>query len=395
LSIYINFMLEPFAVLVANDHIVHIILTAAVVLLAIIALFSDTRRTPVAFTIIALLPVVTLCRAQYLYLPAVGILWSVSLLIRNPGQETRTVTGDVARWILAIALIFILFFHHLDKQRPWHHSGWVAQTVGDALQVFHPVPQDGTRFILINPPQNNRLKMGVFQNGFAEAVRLWYQNPSLDGLTVPHPDTFTGIDPTRDIVIQCSGAEIREVSAVWTADPPRVRQPVTITPGILLDGNRMEADIAIPNERIAGLAIHSKLAHATDIEQGTVVARFEAECRDGHRETFELVAGVHTAEWAIDREDVIGICRHRRAPVIASSVMGHAPHRPALNHLYRAEWRLSATESIVRLNIRSLLGKDSETGNHPVLDIREIELLMDDGDDEIQTTPASDTPSFR
>ncbi|HPQ39387.1 MAG TPA: hypothetical protein PLV45_03355 [bacterium] len=394
LSIYFNFLIEPFAVLPGNDQPAHIVLVAGLILVSLAGLFTQRTRTAVTFWWITLLPVLTICRAQYLYLPSLGLFWVLGILIRNNESENRSPAGDFARVILSSALVLSCLLYSGLKQQDWKHSGWVAGAVESIIRLHAPDPPDNTRFVLLNPPQNNRLKMGVFQNGFSGAVRLWYGNRTLDGIRVRHPETWTGFNPDTDVVFRCDGAEIRNVTADWRS---RITSEIVLLPkdrAVRLNRNSPDYSMDVSAGSLDGVVIVSNLSHAVDIPENSPVARCEVIFEDGHNETFDLLAGIHTSEWAYDRPDLIGKSRHSRAPIAATVITGHAPHPPILSHHYRAPWYFDATGVPVRLNIRFLLSKDSGSGPNPEVTIREITGLAGNKVNEEKTT-ASDSSVFR
>jgi hypothetical protein len=89
------------------------------------------------------------------------------------------------------------------------------------------------------------------------------------------------------------------------------------------------------NEKISGVIVLSQLANADALETGVPVAEIIVEFDDGRRETHQLLAGRHTAEWAYDRQDVRNRVRHTRAPVAFSYLTGTWPEPPVPGHTYR------------------------------------------------------------
>lgn len=382
ISIYFDFMMEPFQLRSGNNTMVHILFTVCLVILSVIALFDIKTRMAAVFWWISLAPVLTLCRTQYLYLPSVGMVWMVGVIICNGTREERTAVGDFARIVLGVTLTGMLLAASVQKQADWNHSGWVAVGVRNAIRAMHPALPGDSRLVLLNPPQNNRLKMGVFQNGFAEAVRLWYGDESLDGIRVRHPETYRNQHRSGDIVIDCQGALIRDVTDRWQ---PRPESTVSLADRALLKLNQANPMTSITygesGPDISGIELHSKLSHAADLGQGTPVAEIELIFSDDRVKTLLIQAGVHTSEWAIDRADLQQSCQHNRAPVIASEITGTAPEPPILNHLYRGKWQFNETNQLKRLNIRFLLGKDSGSASRTELDIRDIRNLWGAHDD--------------
>jgi hypothetical protein len=127
----------------------------------------------------------------------------------------------------------------------------------------------------------------------------WLQVPT--GTLVSAPDAF-GVGDELDVVL----------------DPPRPHL------------------FALPITRASEVRIVSFLAGSTAVEQGTIVAECVARLASGREIWLPIRAGVDTAEWAWDREDVRRSVRHRKAEVHASF-----PTREGfLGHQYRTTLRL-------------------------------------------------------
>lgn len=323
---------------------------------------------------ISLVPVLTLCRSQYLYLPSIGAFWVIGVIVRNGKHETRSSTGDIARVILSGALILGLLFHFNYKQQHWNHSGWVASAVKDVIQTIHPTLPANSRVVLLNPPQNNNLKMGVFQNGFAEAVRNWYNDDSLDGIRVRHPENFTDIRPDTDIVFDCNGAEIRDVTDIWSKQS-EITVVIPHTSEVILNNDRRYHRLDFDPVESDSLAMFTQLSHGCDLAQGATVAEITLFFSDDSQQVVTLDAGRDTAEWAIDRDDLKNKCSHLRASVAASTIKGDAPEPPTYSHLYKASWNFGEVKQLLGLNIRLLLGKDGQSGTRPELVIRGVNCL--------------------
>ncbi|MCD4655874.1 phospholipid carrier-dependent glycosyltransferase, partial [bacterium] len=371
-SSYLNFIIEPFAILSANNQSIHAIITISIILLSVVGLFSERTRLSIAFFWITILPVITICRAQYLYLPSLGLFWLLAILIRNAKFENRSLPGDIIRTIISATLILSCLIHSGKAQKNWVHSGWVAQGVRQSIQAFHPNPPDGTRVILLNPPQNNKLHMGVFQNGFSEAIRLWYSNDSLSGLRIRHPESFTEIKYQTDIVFECKGAEIREVTNKWREQSVQSFSMLPNSMELLFTHFNQTKTLPLSDLQPGSFVINSHLSNAADIPQGTPVAEFKLIFTDGHSETFTMLTGVHTSEWAIDRPDVTLQSRHNRASLSVAADCANRQNPPFLCYEYRSEWKFNAIESAQSLNIRYLLGKDTDSVTKPEFSIRDI-----------------------
>jgi len=105
LSTYIDLLIQPFAIITANNLLIHKVVTLSAVILSVVGLFSDRTRLSVTFWWIAILPVLTVSRAQFLYLPSLGVFWILSILLVNTTEKDRSIPGEVSRSILVFILI--------------------------------------------------------------------------------------------------------------------------------------------------------------------------------------------------------------------------------------------------------------------------------------------------
>lgn len=72
---------------------------------------------------------------------------------------------------------------------------------------------------------------------------------------------------------------------------------------------------ALPITRATEVRLVSFLAGSTSVEQGAIVAECVARFASGREVWLPIRAGIDTAEWAWDREDVRRVVRHRKAEV--------------------------------------------------------------------------------
>jgi len=121
------------------------------------------------------------------------------------------------------------------------------------------------------------------------------------------------------------------------------------------------------------LTLVTALANSTGVPDGREVARIEVRCEDGKQWSTALRAGIETAEWAWEREDVRRIVRHDRAPIAESlDVDGFKAHSyvarfelPATIAACQGERTVSLTSSApdnVTLGIKRIAFEDSATG---------------------------------
>jgi hypothetical protein len=125
------------------------------------------------------------------------------------------------------------------------------------------------------------------------------------------------------------------------------------------------------------LAVVSRLGCSTAFKDGQPVADVVLRRTDGGTETVALRAGVDTAEWAIDCQDVVPLMQHRRAAIFDSWRAERAGVPPCQGHSYLGQLafgrgKIAALEFRARdgvsLDVISLTLLDESTGSANVLD---------------------------
>lgn len=90
---------------------------------------------------------------------------------------------------------------------------------------------------------------------------------------------------------------------------------VTVATAINLETDRQSVTVPTKGVLASGIRVHSYLGHSADMADGQVAARIRVVDASGRSWSFDLRAGMETAEWAYDRPDVLSRVRHRRATV--------------------------------------------------------------------------------
>lgn len=124
--------------------------------------------------------------------------------------------------------------------------------------------------------------------------------------------------------------------------------------------------LAPPQPEEAGaLEIVSALGASTDVAQGAVIGRVDVALASARAESFELRAGLDTAELAYDRADVGGHVRHRRAPIFEHADASTTWYRTTLPLRARAAVRsvvLRLAPGVRGFNLRQVALLDFASG---------------------------------
>lgn len=114
------------------------------------------------------------------------------------------------------------------------------------------------------------------------------------------------------------------------------------------------------------IALVTALANATDVEQGSEVARLAIHTSEGDIVELPLRAGVDTAEWAHERADVRGVVKHNLAGAFDARPGDEANSFPA--HRYLARIELGTRMRATKIEIANVSG-------HAALAVSKVSLF--------------------
>jgi hypothetical protein len=111
--------------------------------------------------------------------------------------------------------------------------------------------------------------------------------------------------------------------------------------------------VSMPPTETVALEVSSYTSHSADWAQGTPVADLSLTGADGSQVTFTLRAGIETAEWAYDRDDVRENVAHARPPIASTwPASSGFPPREHPGHSYLARFELERPLEVVRVEVR-------------------------------------------
>jgi hypothetical protein len=114
--------------------------------------------------------------------------------------------------------------------------------------------------------------------------------------------------------------------------------------------------IEAPAMRLREVIIESYLSHSTDLLDGVLVAEIVLRDTAGHETALPLRAGVETAEWAYERDDVREVVGHAKPPVASTwPARSGFPPREHVGHTYLARWSWDSPLEVTAVSIRPVL----------------------------------------
>lgn len=111
----------------------------------------------------------------------------------------------------------------------------------------------------------------------------------------------------------------------------------------LASGERLVFNL--PPVKAGRVGLITSLSWSVTVPDETVVGHLRLRSEDGREFDFDLRAGIHTSEWAYDRQDIRSLIRHERAPVATSYVVEDATGNYD-GHTYVASFDLPETAVI-------------------------------------------------
>lgn len=120
---------------------------------------------------------------------------------------------------------------------------------------------------------------------------------------------------------------------------------VTLATGLNLETTLPSASALTKKLLASGIQVHSYLGNSTEMKDGQVAARVLVKDSSGETHSFDLRAGLETAEWAHDRPDVLARVQHGRARVSMTWNI------PTPVHTYVAEFSFPQPVEIAEISL--------------------------------------------
>ncbi|MBN2055923.1 hypothetical protein JW905_13420 [bacterium] len=386
LRFYLGWLITPLA-MGGHAGFPWFIVYLGTALLVVCLIFQRRYRLGVLWVLVTVLPVLNICRPQYLYIPSVGFTMVVALAL------TSALTSRSGR-VMGFVTVLVLGGFYLVETRlqvdEWRHTGGVALGCKRMLMSHHPVLPAGTTVVLENPPVNRRIPIGVFQNGLREAFRLWYADQSLEARIGQVGVPVAGIGE-KTLYIRFDGDRFLEVTRDYHGAERRVRlgpegEPIRISPAT--PRTAMAGSATIP---AVALEFWSQAANSNELEQGFPLLQVDVTTGEGLHMTLQMHAGIETGEWAYDRPDVKAVIRQSR-PVIAYSTISDT-RDPELfpTHVYRCRMEFDEAVTVAEV-VFSYIRRPESEHRRTCIEIRDVFACIE-GETRESTSEDSIDPS--
>jgi hypothetical protein len=292
--------------------------------------------------------------------PALGLL-ALGLILYFVLAESRS---------LVVARVFLLPLVASFLLQPWGRQVWASAPTRTQLETPTPTRQALERAMGPRRDERTLTIVEAWPHALAEDL-AWANNASLlgrrnlngydplvpasrrrvlDGMRVDGtlPRALLETDPGRLELLGARWLQVPTAALVARADEGGFGDALDV---VLADPRRAHLFV-VPITRASEVRLVSFLAGSTAVAQDTIVAECVARLASGREVWLPIRAGVDTAEWAWEREDVRRVIRHRKAQVHSSF-----PVREGFTgHQYRTALRLPGRFAVVSLRLRAWPG---------------------------------------
>ncbi len=150
---------------------------------------------------------------------------------------------------------------------------------------------------------------------------------------------------------------------------------VEIEDPLMLKTNDSRTVVIQETEPVLGIRLVSKLGNAINIMQGEEIAEIAIADVDGEVTRFPIRAGLETAEWAYDRDDVLNKVAHQRPVIARTWIVNQSDGTWFEGHSYKAYFTLNTSRKLKNITISN---KDTPRTAAVTLSIEDIRLLKMD-----------------
>jgi hypothetical protein len=297
----------PFAEHIFSSSVLINLFGIAVVSLICLILSKDTRFA-ILWIMITLLPVSAVNIGRGTYLASVGFCLLLGIIVAGNIPSTYR----IVQIVVIVALVARYGIALKESNVHWGQIAVINQKVPLMVKAMYPTFPDQATVCLQNVPL-------VPEQQFTNAVEFQYPTSRLKGIYVEdfeqcaaretqdslgnvyffdydHGTLYDMTYETREYIASQQTISIQNVSQL----PQHV---------VSAEKSQLHVDLDVIEPCVA-IGIVSALANGIDVPQGTIIARGRIEGENGATETFEIVAGVDTAEWAIRFPQIQKIVHH-------------------------------------------------------------------------------------
>ncbi len=321
---YFKFLVIPFERQIFSHSLILNVVGIAIFTF-ICVIISKESCFATLWIFINLLPVLPITLGRGVYQASVGFCILMGIILVRTLRETCIVQDyrhrtksvlKITLLIFQIIIISALFYKYGIALKIsnvwWSNVAHINETVPLLVKAIHPTFPEDSKICLQNVPL-------VFNQRFNPAFEFRYPDTQIGGVYVKkfdeyieekgqeriletyffHYDRKDIYDLTYETRERLMAGNILEVQKVY-------RQPDHIlsakSPQLEFELTRMES--------CASIGLVTSLANGIEAFQGTVIAHGRIEGINGAVETFEIIAGQDTAEWAIRFPHVQEMLQH-------------------------------------------------------------------------------------
>ncbi len=323
----------------------------------------------ILFTIVTLLPAWNLFGYRFQYLPSTGISIVFSVFILNTTERflSNKYFKYFTQMIVGICML-LLFNMGLQEGNKWfEYTG--AITNPHKITVLYPNIPAHSEFIFQGFPNVGGLR-------FEQTLNFYFEAKDLDVHQTSNLFDRASIDKlNRQYFFKLHQGELYDLSMqIRRQKEERFREfqiPLPEHPHNIVNRTRPQIAVDI-NEapRSSIVEIVTALGNGIDIPQGTNIAKLQIIYSDKSTSEYLIKAGLHTADWAMEKPGIDNIVRHTRPNVWEARTITESNGEVFKANKYIAEFSLNNTLKPKQISITFLDSYDQAS-----LEIYHVMLL--------------------
>ncbi len=278
-------------------------------LVLLLAAYKREYHFCILWMIISLLPVLNICRQQYLYLPSVGYSMLIGLVIYQWHQLIRGRKYIMGLTVIALACL-IGFYHaanHSNGEK-WLKKAEIEEVFMRLLPAYQEQLAEAEALYFLNCPSS-------IANVLPSMVSYRLPDKRFKAIAVVEPEKLQNVKLDNTVVFYMQGWSLMDIADAIKLS--RSYQPWSIETILLnpFDHDFTHATVyPDANVSYSYLEIWSMLSRSTKVKQGTPIIELRFLSSPEHP-SITLKAGIDTAEWAYLKPGLAVDIRHEKAKI--------------------------------------------------------------------------------
>lgn len=273
---------------------------------------SKESRFATLWVFVTLLPVYPMMIVRGVYLPSIGFCLFLSLLFTFSSHAPLKIFRIGLRTVQVVVCLTMFASYGVALKASngwWSEASDINKTIPLMVKAMRPSFPPDAYLCLQNVPL-------VFNQRLSASFRFWFSGDPAKIYTERFEECVKnqGSDSLKNAFFFYYDQGSKTLSDVTPETSEMMSSPDRmatkwVSQSVSAAAPRLDVTFKT-GESAAALGMVTSLANGRDVPQGTIVARGRIDGEQGVIETFELIAGQDTAEWAIRFPQIREQARH-------------------------------------------------------------------------------------